>query len=348
MKYTYVIDGRQLLTGVKGGVQRYIFEIVTELDKICNVGEFELLIPNNTKIDFDLKKIKIVNYGRLKGLLWEQICLPIYLIKNKKKGIYPCSIVPLLYDKGIAVVHDIMAKSNKVIRKSFPLVFRILLLINYRTACKKTDHVITDSNFSANEIKKIYHIDDSRISVIYDAWQHMNRIIPDDKWMQKYPELKKGEFFFSLSANRVQKNFKWIYEMAKKYPDYYFAIAGTVEERQKNLLVSAPNIIQLGYISDGEVKSLFMNCRAFLFPSFCEGFGMPPLEALSCGSKIVVANASCLPEVYGKSAYYIEPFDYTVDLDELLEKEVENPVITLKKYSWEQTAKKIYEICINL
>lgn len=66
-------------------------------------------------------------------------------------------------------------------------------------------------------------------------------------------------------------------------------------------------------------------CKAFVFPSYYEGFGIPPLEALSCGTKIIVSNASCLPEIYADTAYYIDPDNPNVNLNELLSKKIESP-----------------------
>ena len=80
------------------------------------------------------------------------------------------------------------------------------------------------------------------------------------------------------------------------------------------------------------------NCRAFLHPAVFEGFGIPPLEALSQGVPIAVARASCLPELYGDTAHYFDPYDYDVDLDALLAEPVASPEKILQKYSWDKTA----------
>ena len=80
------------------------------------------------------------------------------------------------------------------------------------------------------------------------------------------------------------------------------------------------------------------NCRAFLHPAVFEGFGIPPLEALSLGAQVAVSNASCLPELYGNTVRYFDPYDYDVDLDELMSRPVEPPQAVLQKYSWPVTA----------
>ena len=85
------------------------------------------------------------------------------------------------------------------------------------------------------------------------------------------------------------------------------------------------------------------NCKAFIFPSFFEGFGIPPLEALSVGAKIIVSNSSCLPEIFGNSAYYIDPNKICTDLDELLSKSVESGEMILQKYRFSIFARQVLE-----
>lgn len=341
-----VIDGRQLSGDVKGGVQRYIYEILAELDKIVERGEYEILIPKKTSLAYKYQNIEIVNYGNLQGLLWEQICLPFYLWKNKSWGIFPCTIVPLLYPRGIAILHDVMMAKRPELGDSFSSpIAKKLLLINYKIAAKYADIVGTVSENSKRDIYELYGRKLEDIYVIGNAWQHINRVKKDDSWMEKYPRLQKGEYYFSLSANRKQKNFKWIYEMARRNPNNIFAIAGTQEEWQREQEYNAPNIIHLGFISDGIVKSLMSNCKAFLFPSIYEGFGIPPMEALAAGAKIIVAKTSCLPEIYRDSAYYIDPYCYDIDLEQLLNREVAPAEEVLNRFSWELSAHKLNEVC---
>lgn len=88
--------------------------------------------------------------------------------------------------------------------------------------------------------------------------------------------------------------------------------------------------------------------NAIRFPSFYEGFGIPPMEALALGAKIVIARASCLPELYRGSAYYIDPFDYDVDLDKLLQQQVEPASKVLDRFGWDLSARKLDRICSEM
>ena len=344
-----VIDGRHLTGTVRGGVQRYLSEILAELDKIAEPGEYEILIPEKTDILSEYTHIGVVKYGKLQGLLWEQICLPLYLWKKRLYGVFPCTIVPILYPRGIAVLHDVMMAKQPELGDSFSSsAARKLLLLNYKIAAGHADIVCTVSEHSKKDISELYGTELDKICVIGNAWQHIRRIGTDDSWMKKYPQMKEGEYYFSLSANRKQKNFKWIYEMAKRHPDAVFAMAGTQEEWQREQEYEAPNIIHMGYLSDEAVKSCMRHCKAFLFPSLYEGFGIPPMEALAVGAKIVVARTSCLPEIYKDSAYYIDPYCYDYDLEQLLNGTTAPEDAVLSRFSWELSARKLHEVCRRL
>lgn len=337
----FTIDGRHLTSGVHGGVQRFLGEIVAELDKIAKPGEYEICIPERSSVSGNYQNIPFVRYGKLQGLLWEQISLAGYLRKNHRYGIFPCSVVPFTYCRGIAVIHDIMFKTVPMVAQSLNPILKFLITSNFATAVRRADLIGTVTTYSGRGISETYKVDPERIVVIHNGWQHFMRVVSDDSWRKSHPELIPGQFYFSLSANRIQKNYNWIFEVAKRNPGSFFVIAGTQEEWQKQIEFDAPNIIHLGDISDGNVRSLMENCKAFLFPSFYEGFGIPPLEALSVGASIIISNSSCLPEVYGDAAHYIDPNDYEVDLDQLLVEPVAPPETILDRYSWEKSAKQL-------
>ena len=135
---------------------------------------------------------------------------------------------------------------------------------------------------------------------------------------------------------------------AELYPNELFVISGAMlknvipPELEKIKLLK--NIILAGYLSDREVKALMQNCKAFVFPSYFEGFGIPPLEALACGAPVIISNAASLPEIYGSCAHYIDPFKPNVDLEALLAEPVSSPAPLFEKYSFDNSAKKLYEI----
>ena len=137
------------------------------------------------------------------------------------------------------------------------------------------------------------------------------------------------------------KNFKWIREVARRNPDKTFVVAGGKDLRAFGDDTEAKdthNVFYPGYVSDAENAALMKHCRLFLHPAVFEGFGIPPLEALALGAPIALAKASCLPELYGDTARYFDPYDYEVDLDALAARPVAPPDKVLAKYSWDKTA----------
>lgn len=143
-----------------------------------------------------------------------------------------------------------------------------------------------------------------------------------------------------------QKNFVWIMEVAKRNPQCQFVITGKAEGFTHLGAddLKTDNLHFTGYLKDGEIKSLMQHCRAFIHPAIYEGFGIPPLEAMSCGAELILSPATCLPEVYEKSAHYIDPYNYDVDLDALLKEPIEDSQKILDKYDWAKEAEKLYEV----
>ena len=214
-----------------------------------------------------------------------------------------------------------------------------------RRSLKNALLVFTDSEFAKSEIIKIYNIDSSKIVVIPCAWQHMLRVSQDDSILEKLG-LEEGRYFFSLGSRYPYKNFQWVECAARQNPKYHFVVTGSAVRGEQEGESDIPsNLIFTGYLSDEEVKGLEAHCRAFLHPSLAEGFGIPPMEAMSAGAQCVVARAASLPEVYGNSVWYINPNDYDhIDLDEIMSQ----PLVgtneeVLEGYSWERSARMLLE-----
>ena len=137
------------------------------------------------------------------------------------------------------------------------------------------------------------------------------------------------------------RDIRLIREVARRNPDKTFVVAGGKDLRAFGDDTEAKdthNVFYPGYVSDAENAALMKHCKLFLHPAVFEGFGIPPLEALALGAPIALANATCLPELYGDTARYFDPYDYDTDLDKLAAQPVAAPDEVLQKYSWDRTA----------
>lgn len=318
------------------GIHRYANEILLEIDKKIESGEYELIVPEYAKNIPDFKNIKVVRYGKVKGLLWEQTSLLMYLYKNHAISINFTNSVPLL-KPGVIVIHDVGYKVNPSFYKS--LHGKLAMWwhrFNYWWASVCRIPVITVTEYSKKSIEKYYHINGDKITVIPNAWQHIERVVEEPQTLNRYG-LQQKEFYFTLGSVSKRKNIEWIFNAAAKFPEDEFVVAGAAAKNSAaNDNVIPSNVKMPGYISDAEMKSLMRNCKAFIFPSLFEGFGIPPLEAMSVGSPVIASNASCLPEIYGDAVTYIDPLVIPEKLDYFMDSQKTNRV--LRKYSWSKSA----------
>lgn len=329
------------------GQERFAHEIITEIDKICKKGELELIVPKNAKNIPKLVNIPVIKYGKAKGSLWEQTFFAWYTIKNRVTSLNLCSIMPLL-KPGIICIHDLSYKVNpQYFKTPYAKVSQWWHKIQYHFAWRFSPLIFTVSEYSKKQMVEIYHVKPEKIVVIGNGWEHFEKIEEDVTLLKRRHDLFERPYFFSLGSLAPNKNIQWILEVSKRNAEYNFLIAGNASLKAYGndyKECDCKNVKFLGYLSDGEVKYLMRHCEAFLFPSFFEGFGIPPLEALSVGSKIVVANTTCLPEIFGTAAYYINPNDYEVNLKRLLEENLSDGKDVLEKYRFSRFAKIIYTI----
>ncbi len=328
-----------------GGQQRVVFEMMRELDQWIEPGLIQIVIPHDYLFDEQYKNIETVRFGKGNKFFWIQTYFLIYLLKSRRIGINLYNACPVLRPD-VMTIYDLTQESCKKEEcKSLrgKLSYLYYKVMRYRAICKSR-LIYTVSYTSKKDIMDFYHVKGKRICVLPNGWQHMLRIHEDEKIFVKFPRLKKQEYYLSLGSILPHKNFKWIQEAAKRNKNRMFAVAGQKIRGQEEISgQGTENLLYLGRVTDGEMKALMMHCKAYIHPALSEGFGIPPLEALSQGASIIVSKASCLPEIYGNSAHYIDPYVYDTDLESLLEEPVESAERILKKYSWQNAAEKFYK-----
>ncbi len=337
------------------GVERLAIEVTQALDSLFTANQAELIVPKNAVNVPKLKNIKtiILNKNAVFFPKWTQFDFQTYVLMHKGISFDYSNTCPF-FSPGVEFIHDIYAKLHPedFISKRDRII-RLYHLIMYKTIAKRAKKILTVSEYTKKTIVDTYKIDPNRIAVVYSGINHYTQIQKDDSIFAQLSINKDRPFYFTLGSLSLRKNLKWIANHAELYPNELFIISGQslsnfIVPPELDKIKKLKNIILTGYLKDEQIKALLSKCKAFIFPSYFEGFGLPPLEALSCGAKIVISNTTSLPEIYGKCAYYIDPDNPAINLEELLQHDVSEPAEIIKKYTLINTAKRIHHILEEL
>ena len=327
------------------GTQRFAYEILTRLVKFY--PDIVLLTPKLKKPPPEpFRKFRILS-GKLSGHLWEQFELHFQL---KKMGspllINLLNSAPLVYENQIVTVHDLSFLVNpEWFSKKYYLYYRVTTPL----FLKRSKKIITVSHFSKNEILKIFNVDVNKIHVIYNG--------VSQKFFRAKKSSKKN-YILAIGGSNPRKNIENIIRALDNVSlknIYLVAVSGQNKIfPSKNINLPKLNRVQiLNRVTDSQLVKLYSEASVFVFPSLYEGFGIPPLEAMACGTPVVVSNASSLPEVCGDAALYVNPND-PVDIarkinmiledcrlrEELIRKGMERA----KLFSWDKSAIKLKNI----
>ena len=231
-------------------------------------------------------------------------------------------------------------------------------------SCKESDLIISISENSKAEIANYMNVPLSKICVVYPAVDFYD-YFPQPK--EKVNNILKkyritGDYILYLGTLEPRKNLmsliKAFFEVKERNKGLKLVLAGNKGWKYQEIfnLVSSLNlsksVIFTGYVDEIDKPALYSGALIFIFPSYYEGFGMPPLEAMACGVPTIVSNSSSLPEVVGNSGLYINPNyheDIASKINLLLQDEslrlhlIEEGQKQAQNFSWIDSAKKTLE-----
>ncbi|MFP4486779.1 MAG: glycosyltransferase family 4 protein [Campylobacterales bacterium] len=214
---------------------------------------------------------------------------------------------------------------------------------------RRADRIITISEYSKSEIEKHYPKSKGKIEVLLLGY-HKN--------FQKLKDVKKKNQILYVGSMNNRKNFIGAIKAFKLLNDdrYKFMIIGNfsdnfvVDEQSRLLIEKSRQDINIEFrsnVNDDELIKIYNESKLFLFPSFYEGFGLPVLEAMACGTPVVCSNETSLPEVGGDAVVYCNPYSIEdikqkiemVINDEKLQKDmIQKGLERAKEFSWEKCA----------
>ncbi|WP_369823417.1 MULTISPECIES: glycosyltransferase family 4 protein [Cupriavidus] len=169
--------------------------------------------------------------------------------------------------------------------------------------------VLTVSEFSRGELIQAYHIPGRKIGVLPMSGDHMLRL-PEEADVREKFHLSGRPYILAVSSASHHKNFRLVVEAIEllKATDYDVVIVGGGMPMLKAVQQVSPDFVKrVGYVDDGDLKALFRQAACFVFPSLYEGFGLPPVEAMTLGCPVIASNLPSVREACGDAAIYFRP-----------------------------------------
>jgi len=286
MTQTILLNGR-FLSRPMTGVDRVAQELTRALavtPEFTQTYHLQSIVPHRA-------------FKSLTGHLWEQAYLS--LISPSAPLLSLCNTGPILRSNQIVMLHD--AQIHRC-PESYAPAFRHGYRLFQPLLGRMAKTVLTVSDHSKSELELFGVLPPNKAIVLRNGADHILRHIADTSVLNRH-NLRPNRYFLTVGAAAKHKNLSLI-EHANRLRQSQAAPIVTVGHRPAD-----SRLISLGRVSDAELRALYENATALLFPSRSEGFGLPAAEAMTCGCPVVTTNQGAIPEVCGTAALYQDPDD---------------------------------------
>lgn len=318
-----MVDARE--AGPKpSGLARYTFNLLRGLARYGGGHRYtvltnhpELLPELHDRPDFELvnPRVHIVDPR-------EQVIIPAIVARVQPDLFHsPSMVAPLFLPPGckrVMTLHDTIPLAfPQGFRLDQRLEWQLYYAASIRPVVTRTDWIFTVSEWSRRDIAHHMRYPAERISVVYN-WleEHYAPATPahvaDVRRRYRLPE----RFVFTLGSEYRYKNTEGLIRafaaLAERHPDVTLVLKIGRPQQFMPLVRSLGlegRIRMLGFVADADLPAVYTAAEVFAFPSFYEGFGLPPLEAMLCGTPVVASRSSSIPEVVGEAALTFDPAD---------------------------------------
>ena len=386
------IDARFL--GPKGkGLGRYTQRLIEELERIDSQNQYVIFLRRENWDDYrpasDNFKKTLADYPWYSFA--EQIYLPFKIYQQKIDLMhFPHFNVPVFYfGRFVVTIHDLILRHFKTRRASLlgpagywvkNLVYRMVIWLAVRRAQK----IITVSNYVKEDIIDAFGVAEGRVVVTYEGAPIVSSKLPPKARLAKGGKVQSSKstsdnykidrlYLLYVGNAYPHKNLERLIEafeiLVKKYnQDIQLVLVGEddyfyrrLKHEAKTSILASMEVLQrivfAGFVNDGDLEHLYDGAALYVFPSLCEGFGLPPLEAMAHGLPVVSSDKTCLPEILGNAAFYFDGLDAN-DIAQKIEKVLSDENLRLalvsrgyeqiKKYSWQKMAEEMLGIYVSI
>lgn len=283
--------------------------------------------------------------------------------RNDKLDLFHCPFyaAPLLQCPVIVTIHDLI-----------PFFFPVyhwpklkMVQAGYRVAASRAAHVIADSCHTARDIQKILKVAPSRVSTVYlaadRAMFHPASAAGEEERLRNKFGIKPPYIVVASANNWRTKNLKGALEAlelareiaGEKFQTVVYGPPDALNTQGIGELAHKPNLVQTGYLQTPDLAAIFRHAHAFMMPSLYEGFGLPLVEAMSCGCPVITSDRGSLPEVADDGAQCFGPFEVEGMSDALvallrspeeLERRKSAALRRAADFSWDKAARETISV----
>ena len=313
------VDAREIKKGMLTGIGRFTASFLKGLD-LSELGGYFCFADPDTDTSEALSRFKILKARRAPVLWSDQVSLARLIRKNRIDVFFsPYYKMPFFSGcRNIITIHDLYFLENEL-RKGFE---RFKPFVTYlKCAVRMADMVITVSEFSKGCILRMFDIDPGKVRVVYNGVDPVFKVCPPQSrglLVEKYGIDSK--YVLYVGNMRAHKNLPGLLEAFALIPreDRKDARLVVIARKDKNFkpierrvrsLGLEGQVVFLDFVPDPDLVLFYNFAEAFVFPSFYEGFGLPPLEAMACGAPVVSSDKGALKEVLGECALYVDPYN---------------------------------------
>lgn len=367
-------DGQLLLgkdrTGIAWNAHNLILELAKDQDNECTIQYFKSRHTSSQRLEEYQRagcRAECCSWFRyvLYKYLWLVFPVPYRIFFHTRPDItqfFNFTVPPGVRGKRIVFIHDLAYRAcpQTVGRKT-----RVWLELSMKKSCRHADHIVTVSKFSKREIMKYLHVPKEKITVVPNAVDHT--VYHADYTQEQIQKVQnklgiEREYFLYLGTIEPRKNLERLIcayarlcGNKKQVPQLVLAgrrgwLCDGIYQKARELDPGGNNILFTGYVSQEDSPILMCGARAFVFPSLYEGFGMPPLEAMACGTPVITSNVTALPEVVADAGITVDPKS-EVQICQAMKKILEDDSIREKyqklgqqrasKYTWKHSARRL-------
>lgn len=312
-----------------GGTETYTRELVRELGRCAPDWRFTLYMSREgAAVPWDLPRNISVSIAPVRAvsrpqrLAWELVALPVIARRDGLDLLHSLGTTqPILCPvPTVVTVHDLIYEHFP---EAFPGVRARVLGAVMPRMVRRADRVIADSRATAADLSRVYGVPPGSIDVIYLGPGRSPIVVPEEeaKFVRARLGVVPGRYVLSVATTQPHKNLDRLIEamamVSDAERDARLVLVGARGTALDSLRATATarglseTVVFTGWIEDRALDALFAGARAFVYPSLCEGFGLPLLEAMERGVPVISSAFTSLPEVGGDAVEYCDATDPT-------------------------------------